>query len=276
MRGETKTESGRDEDGVHERKIEKMKEEEAVGEKNLDNYDEYERLDIIGESDDYILSELSDEVLDEEELEESGHVSFDKADDDFNNEFQNDLDEEWEEEMYETVFSDDEELEDSEEFELRTESFDEEAADEYDNGEIYAVLDSEDLSDRDENGEYVAPRTAYSHLMQNKDKSEKTQKKPAYDGSFWRSVHLVDTAGIRRQKSVEGFIEEQSVYRSLRCITECDIVIFMIDATVGISHQDRRLLDIALEKGKSVIVGLNKIDLLKEKLPDEKAKKQWL
>jgi GTP-binding protein len=96
------------------------------------------------------------------------------------------------------------------------------------------------------------------------------------DGSQWRSLHIVDTAGIRRQKSVEGFIEQQSVYRSLRCITESDIVIFMIDATVGISHQDRRLLDIALEKGKSVIVCLNKIDLLKESLPDEKAKKEWI
>lgn len=96
------------------------------------------------------------------------------------------------------------------------------------------------------------------------------------DGSQWRSLHIVDTAGIRRQKSVEGFIEQQSVYRSLRCITESDIVIFMIDATIGISHQDRRLLDIALEKGKSVIVCLNKIDLLKESLPDEKAKKEWI
>lgn len=96
------------------------------------------------------------------------------------------------------------------------------------------------------------------------------------EGSHWRSLHIVDTAGIRRQKSVEGFIEQQSVYRSLRCITESDIIIFMIDATIGISHQDRRLLDIALEKGKSVVVCLNKMDLLKNKLPDEKSKKEWI
>ncbi|MDD0853260.1 50S ribosome-binding GTPase [Halobacteriovorax sp. GB3] len=96
------------------------------------------------------------------------------------------------------------------------------------------------------------------------------------EGSFWRSLHVVDTAGIRRQKSVKGFIEEQSVYRSLRCITESDIVIYMIDATKGMGHQDRRLLDIALEKGKSVIVCLNKIDLLGDELKDEKAKREWL
>jgi GTP-binding protein len=98
----------------------------------------------------------------------------------------------------------------------------------------------------------------------------------AATGSFWRSLHIVDTAGIRRQKSIEGFIEQQSVYRSLRSITESDIVIIMVDATVGIAHQDRRLIDIALEKGKSVIVCLNKMDLMKERLPDEKARKEWL
>ena len=39
-----------------------------------------------------------------------------------------------------------------------------------------------------------------------------------------------------------------------------------MDATKGIGHQDRRLLGIALEKGKSIIMALNKVDLLKEKL----------
>ncbi len=96
------------------------------------------------------------------------------------------------------------------------------------------------------------------------------------EGSHWRSIHIVDTAGIRRQKAIEGFIEQQSVYRALRCISESDIIIYMIDSTIGISHQDRRLLDIALDKGKSVIVCLNKIDLIKEKLVDEKTKKEWL
>jgi GTP-binding protein len=96
------------------------------------------------------------------------------------------------------------------------------------------------------------------------------------DGNFWRSIHIVDTAGIRRKKTVNGFIESQSVYRSLRSITESDIVVVMIDATNGIGHQDRRLIDIALEKGKSVIVALNKMDLMRNDLPDERAKREWL
>ncbi len=92
----------------------------------------------------------------------------------------------------------------------------------------------------------------------------------------WRSVKLVDTAGIRKSKLVEGFIETQSVYRSLRSISESDIVLFMVDSTLGITHQDRRLLDIALEKGKSLVICLNKIDLLRETFSDVKKKKDWL
>lgn len=94
--------------------------------------------------------------------------------------------------------------------------------------------------------------------------------------NYWRSIHIVDTAGIRRKSNIEGAIESQSVYRSLRCITESDIVVYMVDATKGIGHQDCRLLDIALEKGKSVIVCLNKMDLMKKKLTTEEDRKEWL
>lgn len=116
----------------------------------------------------------------------------------------------------------------------------------------------------------------FSSDEEGSDDSSEDLEESEEEGSYWRSLHLIDTAGIRRQKSVKGFIESQSVYRSLRCITESDIVIYMIDASKGMGHQDRRLLDIALEKGKSVIVCLNKIDLLKEQLTDEKAKRAWL
>lgn len=96
------------------------------------------------------------------------------------------------------------------------------------------------------------------------------------DFNPFRSIKIVDTAGIRKQKSVSGFIEEQSVYRSLKAITEADIVIYMIDATKGISHQDRRLCDIAIERGKSIIIVLNKSDLIQDVLKDKKRKKDWL
>lgn len=92
----------------------------------------------------------------------------------------------------------------------------------------------------------------------------------------YRTIKLVDTAGIRKQKSVRGFIEEQSVYRSLKAISEADVIILMVDVTKGITHQDRRLCDIALEKGKSIIICLNKIDLIQETMQDRRKKHEWL
>lgn len=109
----------------------------------------------------------------------------------------------------------------------------------------------------------------------NADKEDEEEEK-LEENSYWRSLHLVDTAGIRRKSNIDGVIESQSVYRSLRCITESDIVIYMVDATKGIAHQDCRLLDIALEKGKSVIVCLNKMDLMNKVLKTEEEKKEWL
>ena len=78
----------------------------------------------------------------------------------------------------------------------------------------------------------------------------------------WRSIHLVDTAGIRRKNQVQGVVETQAVYRALHAISVADVVIYLIDGVKGISHQDRRLIDIVLEKGKSIIITLNKMDLI--------------
>jgi GTP-binding protein len=121
-----------------------------------------------------------------------------------------------------------------------------------------------------------------SEIVQEIEKGWKEEDAPNKDLEFvqevnrWRSIKLVDTAGIRKAKLVDGFIETQSVYRSLRAISESDVVLFMIDSTLGITHQDRRLLDIALEKGKSLIICLNKIDLLRETFADQKKKKEWI
>ena len=91
-----------------------------------------------------------------------------------------------------------------------------------------------------------------------------------------RSLKIVDTAGIRKRSKVDGFIEEQSVYRSLKAITSSDIVILLVDATKGITHQDRRLCDIALDKGKSLLICLNKVDLIQDTMRDPYKKKEWM
>lgn len=133
--------------------------------------------------------------------------------------------------------------------------------DESNTGEEY-FSDKEILKEIERN--FDAPDEEVAHLEHAKEVNR------------WRSIKLVDTAGIRKAKLVEGFIETQSVYRSLRAISESDVVLFMIDSTLGITHQDRRLIDIALEKGKSLIVCLNKIDLLRDIFADQKKKKEWL
>lgn len=110
----------------------------------------------------------------------------------------------------------------------------------------------------------------------NEEEVEEDNDEELLADSGYRSLKIIDTAGIRKQKQVKGFIEEQSVFRALKSISESDIVIYMVDATKGITHQDRRLCDIALEKGKSIIICLNKVDLLDDIIRDRKKKKEWL
>lgn len=140
---------------------------------------------------------------------------------------------------------------------------------------------SEFSYDESNTGEdYFSENEIVKAIERNWDETEEDEKIADIENiqyvNRWRSIKLVDTAGIRKSKQVEGFIETQSVYRSLRAITESDIVLFMVDSTLGITHQDRRLCDIALEKGKSVIICLNKIDLLRETFADQKKKKEWM
>lgn len=140
--------------------------------------------------------------------------------------------------------------------------------------------ESSDFSfDESNTGEdYFTEKKILSEIEKNWDQApdETPDLEHVKEVNRWRSIKLVDTAGIRKAKLVKGFIETQSVYRSLKSISESDVVLFMIDSTLGITHQDRRLCDIALEKGKSLIVCLNKIDLLKETFADQKKKKEWL
>lgn len=82
---------------------------------------------------------------------------------------------------------------------------------------------------------------------------------------------VVDTAGIRRKSRVDEGIEAQSVIRSIRSIDKADVIVLMVDASLGLADQDAKLLGLAKERGKAIVVGLNKIDLVHPK-DIEKAK----
>ncbi len=80
-----------------------------------------------------------------------------------------------------------------------------------------------------------------------------------------RRFVLVDTAGIRRKSSVaheESQVEIVSVIHAIRAIERAHVVVLMIDAAEGVSEQDAKILGLAVDRGRGVVIGLNKADLL--------------
>ncbi|MCK6534007.1 MAG: ribosome biogenesis GTPase Der [Polyangiaceae bacterium] len=73
---------------------------------------------------------------------------------------------------------------------------------------------------------------------------------------------VVDTAGIRRRAKVERGVEAASVIRALRSMERAQVVVLLCEATEGIAEQDARLMGLVAERGRAVVIGLNKTDLL--------------
>jgi GTP-binding protein len=82
---------------------------------------------------------------------------------------------------------------------------------------------------------------------------------------FGFDFHLVDTAGIRRKNKVTEDLEFYSVMRSIRAIENSDVCILMIDATRGIEGQDMNIFQIIQRNNKSLVVVVNKWDLVEDK-----------
>ncbi len=80
-----------------------------------------------------------------------------------------------------------------------------------------------------------------------------------------REFVIVDTAGIRRKRSVEDeTIERYSVIRSLAAIRRADVVLIVCDASQGLSEQDVRIAGYAHEEGKASVLVVNKWDLIEK------------
>ncbi len=75
---------------------------------------------------------------------------------------------------------------------------------------------------------------------------------------------LIDTAGIRRKSKVSEHIERYSVIRAIAAIERCDVCLLMIDATEGVTDQDKKIAGIAHEAGKGMIIVVNKWDLVEK------------
>ena len=78
-------------------------------------------------------------------------------------------------------------------------------------------------------------------------------------------ILLIDTAGIRRKRSVNNNIEYYSIVRALRALDRCDIAILMLDVNQGITKQDLDILNEAVEMQKGLILAFNKWDLYENK-----------
>ena len=80
---------------------------------------------------------------------------------------------------------------------------------------------------------------------------------------------LIDTAGVRRRKSLSGDIEYYSHHRSLRSVRRADVCLFLIDASVPISQVDRQLAAEVVKHGRPVVIVVNKWDLAETKYSQE-------
>ena len=85
-----------------------------------------------------------------------------------------------------------------------------------------------------------------------------------YD-KFGFDFYLVDTAGIRRKNKVTEDLEFYSVMRSIRSIENSDVCILMLDATRGIEGQDLNIFQVIQRNQKSIVVVVNKWDLVQDK-----------
>lgn len=75
---------------------------------------------------------------------------------------------------------------------------------------------------------------------------------------------FIDTAGLRRQRSVDSRVERFSVIRTLNAIDRSDIVLFFIDANEGVTEQDTKILGYAHNNNKASIIVINKWDLIEK------------
>jgi GTP-binding protein len=76
---------------------------------------------------------------------------------------------------------------------------------------------------------------------------------------------IVDTAGIRRRARIDDDVEKVSVVKAMQAMEAAQVVIVMLDAASGLSTQDIRLLNMAVERGRAAVIAVNKWDGLEDK-----------
>ena len=75
---------------------------------------------------------------------------------------------------------------------------------------------------------------------------------------------FIDTAGLRRKNKIKEDLERYSIIRTVAAIERSDVVILMIDAVEGVTEQDAKIAGIAHERGKGLIIAVNKWDAVEK------------
>ena len=82
-------------------------------------------------------------------------------------------------------------------------------------------------------------------------------------------VTIVDTAGIRRRRSISQTMESYAIIRALRSIADADVTCLIMDATAGVVDQDAKIANLALDSGKGLVLVFTKCDLISRKEREE-------
>ncbi len=77
---------------------------------------------------------------------------------------------------------------------------------------------------------------------------------------FEKHYTLIDTAGVRKRKKMSEVPEKFSVVKTLQAIEAANVVLYVVDARLGVSDQDLKLLGFVLECGKALVIAVNKWD----------------
>lgn len=97
----------------------------------------------------------------------------------------------------------------------------------------------------------------------------------AIDSKFRRNGNdflLIDTAGLRKRTKIERGIEFFSSLRTEKSIERCDVALLLIDAVQGLEKQDIKIIQMAVEKKKGILILVNKWDLIEK---DSKTSKKY-
>lgn len=154
---------------------------------------------------------------------------------------------------------------------------------------IYDSLDIAEEVEEDKDAIKVAiigkPNAGKSSLVNKILKEERTivsnvagTTRDAIDSKFsnkFGDYVFIDTAGIRKKSKINEELERYSVIKAMAAIDRADVAIILIDAIEGVTEQDEKIAGYAHEKGKAMIIAINKWDLIdKEEMTPAKYAKE--